>query len=165
MANLSVRPHNSFCEVECKMVVQHCRNALFHERAIFRVYKSQIFFYRWRLATRIKTIDPKQLGGPVFESSCVEGPTSHMGNALRFTDIKLASLKRLIGAFAIFDVGRDPIPLDDVSIFISERHSAVQLPAVLPIRPAGTHLIFERLASSNRFHPFTCMSLKIIRVN
>jgi hypothetical protein len=35
-----------------------------------------------------------------------------------------------LGAFAIFDVGRDPIPLDDVSIFTSERHSAIQLPGV-----------------------------------
>src|SRR5271154_5107926 len=106
------------------MVVQHCRNALFHERAIFRVYKSQIFFYCWRLATRFKTMDPKQLGGPVFESTCVEGPTSHMGNALPLTDIELASLKRFLGAFAIFDVSHDSIPLDDGSIFIPERHSA-----------------------------------------
>ena len=112
--NLSIRPHNSFCEVEWAMVGQHVRNSLFHERAVFRVYKSQIFFYCWRLPTRFKTMDPKQLGGPVFESSCVEGLTSHVGNALPFTDMGLASLKRFLGAFAIFNVGHDPIPLDDV---------------------------------------------------
>src|SRR6266446_2096010 len=92
-------------------------------------------------------------------------PTAGLAQPLRFRQVRFTAPEGFLGAFAIFDVGRDPIPLDDVSIFISERHSAVQLPAILPIRAAGTHLIFERLAGSNRFHPFTCMSLKIIRVN
>src|ERR1700693_4291227 len=83
------------------MVIQHFRNALFHERAIFRVYKGQIFFYCWRLASRIKTIDPKQLGGPVTESGSVECPAAHMGKALPFSEIKFALLKRLLGAFAL----------------------------------------------------------------
>src|ERR1700688_3237986 len=85
--------------------------------------------------------------------------------SLAFLQVTRHQLQGLLGALAIFDVGRDPIPLDDVSIFISERHSAVQLPAILPIRAAGTHLTLVRLAGSNRFHPFTCMSLKIIRMN
>jgi hypothetical protein len=84
---------------------------------------------------------------------------------LGFREICFASLQCLLGAFAIFDVGGDPIPLDDVSIFISERQSAVQVPAKLPIRTAQTHLIFVRLAATNRFPPFTCKSLKISRVN
>src|SRR6266852_2992225 len=104
VTNLSIRPHNSFCEVECKMVIQHFRNALFHERAIFRVYKSQIFFYCWRVANRIKTIDPKQLGGPVAESGSVECPAAHMGKALPLAEIELALLKRLISVLAISDV-------------------------------------------------------------
>src|ERR1700721_176469 len=87
--NLSVRPNNPFCEVECAMVGQHLHNSLLHERAISRVYKSQVFFHTWRLATRIKTMDPKQLGGPVFESSWVEGPTSHVGESLPFAQIVL----------------------------------------------------------------------------
>src|SRR5467141_1759234 len=92
-------------------------------------------------------------------------PTAGLAQPLRFRQVRFTAPEGFLGAFAIFDVGRDPIPLDDVSIFIPERHSAVQLPAILPIRAAGTHLIFMRLAGSNRFHPFTCMSLKIIRVN
>src|SRR5467141_4838362 len=92
-------------------------------------------------------------------------PTAGLAQPLRFRQVRFTAPEGFLGAFAIFDVGRDPIPLDDVSIFISERHSAVQLPAILPIRAAGTHLNFVRLAGSNRFHPFTCMSLKIIRVN
>src|SRR5579872_797289 len=43
----SVRPHDSFCKVESKVVIQHLRDALSHELAIIRVYKSQIFFYCW----------------------------------------------------------------------------------------------------------------------
>src|ERR1700743_2337345 len=52
-ANLSIWPHNPFREVECAMVHHHRRDSLFHERAIFRVYESHIFFYGWRLASRI----------------------------------------------------------------------------------------------------------------
>src|SRR5271156_5278199 len=92
-------------------------------------------------------------------------PAAGLAQPLRFRQVRFTAPEGVFRPFAIFDVGRDPIPLDDVSIFISEGHSAVQLPAILPIRAAGTHLIFERLASSDRFHPFSCMSLKIIRVN
>src|SRR5580658_7475158 len=49
-------------------------------------------------------MDAKQLRGPVIESICLEGPTSHMGNALPFADIKLASLKHFLGTLAICDV-------------------------------------------------------------
>src|SRR6202035_4503971 len=129
--SLAVGPHNSFCEVECKMVIQHLHNALFHEGAIFRMYKSQIFFYCWRLATRIKAVNVKQLGRPVFESCCVEGPTSHVGNALSFTDIKLASLQGFPGAFAIFDVGRDTVPFEDLASLIPQRYGASQKPTIL----------------------------------
>src|SRR5579862_591247 len=91
-------------------------------------------------------------------------------NNLRREVQHLPELRFLLADFvlrplAIFDVGRDPIPLDDVSIIITERYSAVQLPAILPIRTAATHLTFVRFAGSNRFHPFTYMSLKVIRVN
>src|SRR5258706_3163237 len=61
--------------------------------------------------------------------------------------------------FAIFDVGRDPIPLDDVSIFISEGHSAVQLPAILPIRTAGNDPLFYKPSRINPLPPIILMSL------
>src|ERR1700693_495049 len=66
----------------------------------------------------------------------------------------LALANLFFRAFAIFDVGSDPIPLDDVSIFISERHSAVQLPAILSIRAAGTELLFEGLSGRKLLSPF-----------
>src|SRR5258705_9901764 len=86
-------------------------------------------------------------------------PTACLSQPLCFRQVRFTAPEGFLGAFAIFDVGRDPIPLDDVSIFISERHSAVQLPAILPIRAAGTHLHFERLFRSNRFHPLFSMLL------
>ena len=40
-------------------------------------------------------MDPKQLGGPVFESICVEGLTSHVGKALPFAEIVLVQVQFL----------------------------------------------------------------------
>ena len=60
-------------------------------------------------------MDPEQLGRPIFESSCVEGPTSHVGKALPLREIQLALLKRILGALAIFDVREGSIPSDNLS--------------------------------------------------
>src|SRR5260370_10778808 len=103
------------------MVIQHFRNALFHEGAIFWVYKSQVFFHRWRLATRIKTIDPKQLGGPVTESSSVECPAAHMGNALPLIEIRLALLKRLFGTLALRYIDHGTHELFEIAGSVEDR--------------------------------------------
>src|ERR1700751_6162509 len=144
----------------------HSLYGVSHKIAVLWVNGGQILFKCGRSLLRISAVNLEQLLRPVLKKTrWVKCPTSHMGKALRLNEIKLALLKRSLGAFAIFDVGRDPLPLHDVSIFIPERHSAVQMPAILPIRAAGAHLAFVRLAGSNRFPPFGCMSLKIIRVN
>src|ERR1700722_14225482 len=57
VTTLSVGPHNSFCKIESKMVIQHLGDALFHEGAIFRVHKSQVFFNCGRRVTRIKAVN------------------------------------------------------------------------------------------------------------
>src|SRR6266436_4621185 len=125
--------------------------------------QGEVFLKVGSFPGRIKTVHAQKFMRPVAEETRgVQRPASRVAEPLSFGEKVLASLKRFFGALAILDVGRDPIPPDDVSIFISERHSAVQLPAILPIRAAGTHLTFVRLAGSNRFHPSTCMSLKII---
>src|SRR5258706_16196132 len=80
-------------------------------------------------------------------------PTAGLAQPLRFRQVRFTAPEGFLGAFAIFDVGRDPIPLDDVSIFISERHSAVQLPAILPIRAAGTHPKFLQRCRRQRLPP------------
>src|SRR5258708_21870391 len=95
---------------------------------------------------------------------------SEYSNKLRndvdyLTELRFLFADLVFRPLAIFDVGRDPIPLDDVSIFISEGHSAVQLPAILPIRTAGKPPPFARPARSNRFPPFSRMLPTTIMVN
>src|SRR5260370_1461733 len=81
------------------------------------------------------------------------------------TELRFLFADLVFRPLAIFDVGRDPIPLDDVSIFISEGHSAVQLPAILPIRTAGTHPPFQRPSRGHPLPPFIFMSLQILTGN
>src|SRR5580700_10219963 len=147
-ANLSISPHNPFREVECALVDQHRANSLFHERAICRMHESQIFLYGWRLAAWIKTIDPKQFRGPVFESSCVECPASHVGNALPFSKIKLAFLQRFLGTLAVLDVDAGSMPLDDVSLLVPHGNFVVQHPAIHAVSPSDTCLVQERITAS-----------------
>src|SRR5260370_5145624 len=90
-------------------------------------------------------------------------PTAGLAQPLRFRQVRFTAPECFLGAFAIFDVGRDPIPLDDVSIFISERHSAVQLPAILPIRAARTRPTLLRLARRHPPPPFTCIARQDVR--
>src|SRR5258708_23189268 len=88
------------------------------------------------------------------------GPTAGLAQPLRFRQVRFTAPKGFLNALAIFDVGRDPIPLDDVSTFISERHSAVPLPAILPILAAGTHPLFLGPCGSQRSHPLCFRALQ-----
>src|SRR5260370_39354594 len=88
-------------------------------------------------------------------------PTAGLAQPLRFRQVRFTAPEGLLGPLAIFDVGRDPIPLDDVSIFISERHSAAQLPAILPIRAAGSTPLFESLPAVARLQPTTRALVKM----
>src|SRR5260370_10202799 len=83
------------------------------------------------------------------------GPTAGLAQPLRFRQVRFTAPEGFLSAFAIFDVGRDPIPFDDVSIFISERHSPVQLPAILPIRAAGKHRHLGQLSRNKPPHPLS----------
>src|SRR6266481_8689587 len=89
-------------------------------------------------------------------------------NQLRYevqylTELDFLLLDLFLGALAIFDIGEDTIPLKDVSIFVSERHAALQMPAVLPIRAAETHFVLKNLACANAREPLAFVPLKIIR--
>src|SRR5882724_2623561 len=87
--NLSLRPHNPFREVESATFCKHLLNGFRDELPIFRVYQPHIFFYGWSLTAWIKPINPEQLWRPVVEASRVEGPTTHMRQALSFREIEL----------------------------------------------------------------------------
>src|SRR6266478_6546473 len=104
ITSLSIWPHNPLRKVESAMVGQHLLNFLFHELPIFWVYKLQIAFYRWRFATRIQAVNLEQFGRPIFESSSVECPATHMSEALPFAEIKLGSLQGFLCPLPVGDV-------------------------------------------------------------
>ena len=74
-------------------------------------------------------------------------------------------LDLFLGALAIFDIGEDTIPLKDVSILVSQRHAALQMPAVLPIRAPETHFVLKNFACANAGEPLAFVPLKIIGVS
>src|SRR5262249_36610477 len=94
-SNLSVRPDDSLREVECSTGRQHLLNLLLDEFPIFRMHQGQIFFLCWRVASRIKSVDLKQLRGPILESGRGECPAPRMGKPLSFREVELASLQLL----------------------------------------------------------------------
>ena len=68
---------------------------------------------------------------------------------------------KLFGAFAILDVGRVTVPLDDLASAIPERHGAIHKPTILPIhRPPKAHLALKGLTACERGAPAIGMSLK-----
>src|ERR1700730_427963 len=48
-------------------------------------------------------------------------------------------------ALAVFDIDTSPIPLDDVSRFIVQRHTAEEPPTKFPVRPPHSYFTFHRL--------------------
>src|ERR1700733_3289505 len=73
---------------------------------------------------------------------------------------------KLFRAFAILDVGRITVPLDDLASGISERHGAIHKPTILPIpRPPKARLALKRLTASERGAPAVGMSLQVFRMN
>src|ERR1700732_2599958 len=67
-SNPSVRPQDSLREVECPMGRQHLLNLLLDEFPIFRMHQGQILFLRWRLASRIESVDLKKLRRTILET-------------------------------------------------------------------------------------------------
>src|SRR5882724_12787500 len=78
-------------------------------------------------------------------------------------DLRFA--KRFFGALAIFDLHRDSVPLEDISLLITKWHRTSQKPAVFPIRRAPASLILERRAGSQRRAPLLQMSINVFGVN
>src|SRR5258708_26236454 len=105
----------------------------------------------------MKPINPEQLLGPVVEASRVEGPTTHMRQALPFTEIELASLQFLRVAaelffrrFAFLNIDTRAVPLDDPSIFIPQGDFVMQHPAVLTVSSANARFVQESLPTGQR---------------
>jgi hypothetical protein len=128
--------------------------------------QSEVFLKARGFLRRIKAMYTQKFMRPVAEETRrVENPATHVGKALPFDQIMFITLQGLLGALAIFDVGEDTIPLKDVSIFVSERHSALQMQAVFPIRAAETNFVLKIFTCANALEPLAFVPLKIIWVS
>src|SRR6266851_9798829 len=92
-------------------------------------------------------------------------PTACLAESLRLRQVRFAAPEGFLGPLAIFDVGDDTIPFDDVAGFISQRHAALQMPAIFPICAPETQLVLKRLAAGNAREPLRVVSLNIIGVS
>ncbi len=92
MTNGSVWPHNPFREVEATVVFQHLPHFMRHEVSIFGVHERNIFRNIRCLAARLKSVDLKQLGRPVFKTRSVESPAADVCKALTFRQVELGPL-------------------------------------------------------------------------
>jgi hypothetical protein len=76
------------------------------------------------------------------------------------------SLPLCFGPLAIFDVRKNSVPLDNLSLLIAQRHTTSQNPAIFPIR-SGTKagLPVERFAISKGGAPLVQKRLTILGMN
>src|SRR5579864_2876778 len=123
MTSGSIRPHNPFCEVEATMVCQHLPNFVRHEVSIIGVHERHIFRNIRRLAARLKAMDLKQPGRPVFKAGSVECPAAGVCKTLTFRQVEL-------GPLSFFNIDVDANPATQRSIIRPARFSATKEPAI-----------------------------------
>src|SRR5260370_32603553 len=80
--------------------------------------------------TKADVLEPNAVGIKTFATRSEDN--NNLTNEVEYlTELRSLPPDLVFRPLAIFDVGRDPIPLDYVSIFISERHSTLQRPPLL----------------------------------
>src|SRR5258707_14578664 len=100
----------------------HPPDGLLHEVAVCWVPSGQILLKCWGSLLRIQAVNLEQLLRPVLKKTRgVKCPTSHMGEALPFTEIKLALLKRLLGALALRYIDHGTHELVEIAGFVEDR--------------------------------------------
>ncbi len=114
---------------------QDLLNLLLDEFPIFRMHQGQIFFFCWRVAPRIESVDLKQLRRPILESGRGKCPAACMGKPLSFRKVEL-------GLFAFFNVEINPDPIQQGSVRSPNRFGATEEPPVpsFGVMHAKTHL-------------------------
>src|SRR6202021_1046939 len=156
-SNPSVRPQNSLREVECPMGRQHLLNLLLDEFPIFRMPQGQILFLRWRLASRIQSVNLKQLRRPILEPSRVEYPATCVSKPLSFREVELD-----LFAFINFEIHSDPE--QQLSVRSPNRFGATEEPPVpsFGITHAETHL--TAAAGTQTLRPDSTRRFAIVRM-
>src|ERR1700730_14690728 len=154
IANRAVRSNDPLLYVATGTLFTHPLYGLCHEVAVLRVNGGPVLLERRGSLLRIEAIDLKQFPRPIFKKPRrIESPAPRMTETLPFCEIELVPSPRFFSPLAIFDVGDDAIPFDDVAGFISQRHAPHQVPAIFPICAPETQLVLKRLAAGNACEP------------
>src|SRR5947207_3514161 len=96
-------------------------------------------------SSRLKTEDAVKLVRPGDRIRAqVPVPTTYVGQALRLGQLDLTMLELLLRLLSILDINRYSVPLNQVSILVSQRSSANQEPPIYSIGPPQTHVILVR---------------------
>jgi hypothetical protein len=103
VTNHPISSYDALFEVKRNLVGQNPLNFAFNKAPVFRMHKCHAFLDGRRFAVRCHAVDAKQLGRPVFKTRFVEYPTTHVGQALTFREMKLSPL-------AFFDIQVDTDP-------------------------------------------------------
>src|SRR5580704_9454718 len=170
--DLTVGTHDALCSIEGRSFRQDSLDQVRHGLAILWVDTIQVFLNTRRFACRIESVHSKYFGRPIVKAVGIKGPASHVGKALPFGKIKLASLQ-LLGVpaelffrrFALINIQARSIPLDDVAVFIAKGHFAVEHPAVFSIRATDASLVLEGFSSREACSPLGQNPFKVFRVN
>src|SRR6266403_1891084 len=92
-------------------------------------------------------------------------PTADMGQPLRFRQIGLTSPQVLFCLLLVLDVVERPIPLDDVSVLIRERHASGEKPLICPARSTDSDFVLVWQPGRHRRAPRFLYSRKVIGMN
>src|SRR5258708_4459762 len=105
VALLAVGANNSLFYIAARTFRMHSFYGVSHKVAVLWVNGGQILFKSCSSLLWIQAINLDQLLRPILKKTRgVKCPTSHVGKPLPLSDIKLALLKRLLGALAVSNV-------------------------------------------------------------
>src|SRR5580658_1426873 len=65
----------------------------------------------------------------------------------------LTFAERRLRLYSVLDVVKRPIPLNDVSLIVAQRHLADQVPAIFSVRPPTAYFYLERFSTRQRHPP------------
>src|SRR5579862_4217775 len=64
--------------------------------------------------------------------------------------------------YSVLDVVKRPVPLNDVSLIVAQRHLANQVPAIFSVRPPIAYFYLQRFPTRQRCPPFFHCPLGIL---
>src|SRR5262245_13125332 len=97
----------------------------------------------WR--SELEVADPVELVRPeMFVSLQIRCEATRLTEALGLRKMIVGSPELSLGPLSVFDVGADPVPFDDVSLFVAQRVHTEEKPPILAIMPAQPYFALSR---------------------